>query len=55
MARTMGSDVTPGALRFQFTDRIKPISKRQLNALAAGVDPKDVDLKIAKGDSGQTL
>ena len=51
----MGSDVTPSALRFQFADRIKPISKRQLNALSSGVDPKDVDLSGAKAGSGQML
>ena len=55
MARIMGSDVTPNALRFQFTDRIRPISKRQLSALWSGVDPKDVDLSGAKGGNGQTL
>lgn len=48
----MGSDVTPGGLKFQFTDRIKPIAKRQLEALASGADPKDVNLNAnAKGSS----
>jgi hypothetical protein len=40
----MGSDVTPNGLRFQFTDRFRPVAKRQLEILEAGGDPKDVDL-----------
>lgn len=44
IARIMGSDVTPNGLRFQFTDRFRPVAKRQLEILEAGGDPKDVDL-----------
>jgi hypothetical protein len=50
----MGSDATPNGLRFQFADRFKPIAKRQLDALACGADPKDVDLStVGKGNNGQ--
>lgn len=40
----MGSDVTPNGLKFQFTDRIKPIGKKQQEMRSAGLDPKDIDL-----------
>lgn len=53
VARIMGTDVTPNGLKFQLTDRIRPIGKRQLDALASGADPKDVDLGGVKGSSGQ--
>jgi len=50
----MGSDVTPHGIRFQLTDRIKPIGKLQLDALAVGQDPKDVNLDVtAKTLRGQ--
>ena len=50
----MGSDVTPNGLRFQFTDRFRPVAKRQLEILEAGGDPKDVDLNTGgKGSKGQ--
>jgi hypothetical protein len=50
----MGSDVTPHGLRFQFTDRIRPLGRLQLDALAAGNDPKDIDLSTtARGNNGQ--
>jgi hypothetical protein len=58
MARIFGSDCTPNGLRFQFTDRFKPVAKRQLDMLAAGNDPKDIDLddcKPTKGSKGQTV
>lgn len=42
MCRIMGSDTTPNGIRFQFTDRFRPLSKRQLAMLANGQDPKDV-------------
>ena len=42
MCRIMGSDTTPNGIRFQFTDRLRPLSKRQLAMLAKGQDPKDV-------------
>ncbi|PVH77945.1 hypothetical protein DL98DRAFT_422919 [Cadophora sp. DSE1049] len=44
MAAIMGSDVTPHGLRFQFTDRIKPIGKKLQEMRSAGLDPKDIDL-----------
>ncbi|KAL5315806.1 hypothetical protein ACEPPN_016678 [Leptodophora sp. 'Broadleaf-Isolate-01'] len=44
MAAIMGSDVTPNGLKFQFTDRIKPIGKKQQEMRSAGLDPKDIDL-----------
>jgi len=50
----MGTDVTPHGLRYQLTDRIRPIGKLQLHALAAGQDPKDVNLDVtAKTFRGQ--
>ncbi|TVY90620.1 hypothetical protein LAWI1_G001155 [Lachnellula willkommii] len=55
MARIFGSDCTPNGLRFQFTDRIKPVVNRQLDMLAEGNDPKDIilgDCKSAKGGKG---
>jgi hypothetical protein len=33
IATIMGSDVTPNGLRFQFTDRFRPVAKRQLDIL----------------------
>jgi len=44
----MGSDVTANGLRFQFTDRFRPIAKRMLAMKAAGDDPKDLDLDSVK-------
>lgn len=50
----MGSDTTPNGLRFQFTDRIKPVAQRQLDMRKAGLDPKDVDLEVkSKQSKGQ--
>ncbi|TVY23936.1 hypothetical protein LHYA1_G007406 [Lachnellula hyalina] len=48
MARVFGSDCTPHGLRFQFNDRIKPVTTRQLDMLAQGDDPKDIDLTDCK-------
>jgi hypothetical protein len=45
----MGSDTTPNGIKFQFTDRFRPIAKRQLDMKAAGLDPKDIDLDSVKG------
>lgn len=56
VARIFGTDCTPNGLRFQFTDRFKPVAKRQLDMLAAGEDPKDINLedcKPTKGGKGQ--
>lgn len=58
VARIFGSDATPNGLRFQFTDRFKPVAKRQLDMLAAGQDPKDINLddcKHTKGGKGQAI
>jgi hypothetical protein len=44
----MGSDVTPTGLKFQINDRIKPIGTLQMQALAAGADPKDVDVNASQ-------
>ena len=52
IAGIMGSDVTPNGLRFQFTDRYRPIANRQLEMQAAGQDPKDIDLDSVKGGKG---
>lgn len=49
----MGSDTTPNGIKFQFTDRIRPIAKRQFDMRAAGLDPKDVRLDRAKGKGSQ--
>jgi hypothetical protein len=49
----MGSDTTPNGIKFQFTDRFRPIAKRQLDMKAAGLDPKDVNLDSAKGKGAQ--
>ena len=49
----MGSDTTPNGIKFQFTDRIRPIAKRQFDMRAAGLDPKDVRLESAKGKGSQ--
>jgi hypothetical protein len=49
----MGSDTTPNGIKFQFTDRFKPIAKRQLAMRAAGLDPKDVNLDSVKGKGSQ--
>ncbi|CAG8956020.1 hypothetical protein HYFRA_00008876 [Hymenoscyphus fraxineus] len=40
----MGTDVTANGIRFQMTDRFRPLGKRQLDMLAKGLDPKDVDV-----------
>ncbi|TVY40899.1 hypothetical protein LSUB1_G002346 [Lachnellula subtilissima] len=48
MARVFGSDCTPNGLRFQFNDRIKQVTTRQLDMLAQGDDPKDIDLDDCK-------
>lgn len=44
MARVFGGDCTKDGLKFQFTDRIRPLAKRQLAMLDAGQDLKDIDL-----------
>ena len=49
----MGSDTTPNGIKFQFTDRFRPIAKRQLDMKAAGLDPKDVNLDSVKGKGAQ--
>ncbi|EHL01447.1 hypothetical protein M7I_2537 [Glarea lozoyensis 74030] len=49
MSRIMGSDTTPNGLRFQVTDRLRPLSKRQLAMLASGQDPKDVAIDAKWG------
>ncbi len=51
----MGSDTTPNGIKFQFTDRIRPIAKRQFDMRAVGLDPKDVRLDSVKvkGSQGQ--
>ena len=49
----MGSDTTPNGIKFQFTDRFRPIAKRQLNMRAAGLDPKNVNLGSVKGKGSQ--
>jgi hypothetical protein len=49
----MGSDTTPNGIRFQFTDRIKPIAKRQFEMRATGLDPKDIHLDSVKGKGSQ--
>jgi hypothetical protein len=49
----MGSDTTPNGLKFQFTDRIRPVSRRQLEMRAADLDPKDVNLDSVKGKGSQ--
>ncbi|CZR56747.1 uncharacterized protein PAC_06636 [Phialocephala subalpina] len=53
IASIMGSDATPNGIRFQFTDRFKPIAKRQLEMKGAGLDGKDIDLDSVKGGKGQ--
>ena len=55
VARIMGSDCTPNGLRFQFTDRFRPMAKRQLDMLAAGLDPKHVSVGPVKGSKGTSL
>ncbi|CAG8978918.1 hypothetical protein HYALB_00005255 [Hymenoscyphus albidus] len=40
----MGTDVTANGIKFQMTDRFRPLGKRQLDMLAKGLDPKDVDV-----------
>ena len=52
MARIFGSDCTANGLKFQFTDRIRPLGRQQLAMLNAGKDPKDLDLGTAKGAKG---
>jgi len=49
----MGSDTTPNGIKFQFTDRFRPIAKRQLDMKASGLDPKDVNLDSVKGKGSQ--
>ena len=49
----MGSDTTPNGIKFQFTDRFRPIAKRQLDMKAAGLDPKDVNLDSVRGKGAQ--
>ncbi|KAH8782157.1 hypothetical protein BGZ57DRAFT_926143 [Hyaloscypha finlandica] len=51
----MGSDTTPNGIKFQFTDRFRPIAKRQLDMKAAGLDPKDVNLDSVKGKGAQDI
>lgn len=53
LAGIMGTDVTPNGLKFQFTDRYRPIANRQLEMQAAGQDPKDIDLDSVKGGKGR--
>lgn len=53
VARIFGSDCTPNGLRFQIQDRFKPIAQRQLDMLAAGQNPKDIDLEDCKSVKGK--
>ncbi|PBP20182.1 hypothetical protein BUE80_DR009006 [Diplocarpon rosae] len=52
MASLMGSDVTRNGLRFQFTDRIRPIGNRLVEMRAAGEDAKDLDLSTLHSAKG---
>jgi len=51
----MGTDVTPGGLRFQVQSTFKQIAKRQIGALTRGDDPKDVSLGSAPKSAGAAL
>ncbi|KAE9364597.1 hypothetical protein N431DRAFT_447767 [Stipitochalara longipes BDJ] len=53
LSSIMGSDTTPNGIRFQFTDRFRPIAKRQLDMKASGLDPKDINLDSVKGKGSQ--
>lgn len=57
LAAIMGSDCTPNGIKFQFTDRYKPIARKQLEMKASGLDPKDVldHVKGAAASRGQTF
>ncbi|TVY62724.1 hypothetical protein LSUE1_G006157 [Lachnellula suecica] len=52
VSRVFGSDSTPNGLRFQFTDRFRPVAQRQLDMLDAGQDPKDINLDDCKPTKG---
>lgn len=51
ISRCFGTDSTAGGIGFQFR-RIKAGAQLQLGALAAGLDPKDVDFFDPKGGKG---
>lgn len=53
----MGEDTTAGGIRFQFTDRIKPIAQRQVDAIKKGTNPQHViiDKGGPSGKGGQIL
>jgi len=55
LASIMGSDCTPNGIRFQISDRYRPVAKRQLEMKASGQDPKDVldHVKGAHASRGQ--
>ncbi|OWP05339.1 hypothetical protein B2J93_8081 [Marssonina coronariae] len=49
----MGSDITSKALRHQIGGSIKAVGQMQLAMLAAGKDPKDLDVGTVKGGKAQ--
>ena len=52
MSAFMGGDSTPNGLRFQFTDRFKPVAKRQETLRADGADPSGVDIDPRSAKKG---
>lgn len=51
----MGSDVTPAGLKFQFSDKFKPVGKLQLKALECGLDPKGINVDVTSKTYGGAL
>jgi hypothetical protein len=54
ISKSVGTDTTARGIIFQVYDRIKPIASRQLEMLAAGQDPQDIDLGSVKGSKTGT-
>jgi hypothetical protein len=51
----MGTDITPMALRQQYWTRFNHIARLQHEALASGLDPKDLDITKSRYSPADTV
>ncbi|KAF7931679.1 uncharacterized protein EAE98_004415 [Botrytis deweyae] len=55
VAKYMGSDVTPIAIKIKFNATIRALSRRQIALFDAGKDPLDVSLSNPKGETARIM
>ncbi|TGO70383.1 hypothetical protein BOTNAR_0001g00590 [Botryotinia narcissicola] len=55
VAKYMGSDVTPTAIKMQYNATIRVLSRRQIALFDAGKDPLDVSLNNPKGETARIM